>query len=68
MSRGAAKRVVDTNVPATANLAVVLDSIEVDKLGCVLACVAAIQEVVNWEGSLSIRVMKSLTNTEQTFQ
>lgn len=47
MSRKRDKRIVDTNVPATANLAIDPESIEDDKLACVLACVQAIVDVVN---------------------
>lgn len=39
-------RVIDTNVPATANLAVDPVSIEANKLSCVLACIEAIEDVV----------------------
>jgi hypothetical protein len=44
------RRIVDTNVPATANLAVDPVSIDADKLACVLACVEAIEDVVNRGG------------------
>lgn len=47
MSHGREISVVDTNVPATANLALYPESIEPDKLACVLACVEAIEGVVN---------------------
>lgn len=50
MSRGQEKRIVDTNVPATANLAVKPKSIEDDMLPCVLACIEAIESVVNHGG------------------
>lgn len=41
------KRIIDTNVPATANLAVDPESIEADQLACVLACVEEVESVVN---------------------
>ncbi|MCA9187493.1 MAG: hypothetical protein R3E01_16060 [Pirellulaceae bacterium] len=44
------KRIVDTNVPATANLAVDTNSLEARQLPCVLACVKAIESVVNRGG------------------
>lgn len=50
MSRRGEKRVVDTNVPATANLARDPKSIEFDKLDCVMACVEAIEDVVKHGG------------------
>lgn len=53
MTRGPTRRIVDTNVPATANLAVDLESIEDEKLSCVLACIEAIEDVVK-RGTLVI--------------
>ncbi len=50
MNHQGEKRVIDTNVPATANLALDLQSIEDDKLACVLACVQAIEGVVKDRG------------------
>ena len=50
MSRGHGKRIVDTNVPATANLAVDVNSIDDALLPCVLACVEAIEQVVDQGG------------------
>lgn len=50
MSRRAEKRIVDTNVPATANLALKPDSIDNDKLSCVFACVEAIEDVIEHGG------------------
>lgn len=51
MSRQHRKRVVDTNVPATANLAVNPESIaDKELLACVLACVESIESVVKQGG------------------
>jgi len=50
MKRGAARKVVDTNVPTTANLAVDPMSIEANKINCVLACVKSIEDVVKHGG------------------
>ncbi len=44
------KVVVDTNVPKTANLAVLPDSIPLELMGCVLACIEAVEHVVNRGG------------------
>jgi hypothetical protein len=50
MSSGQGKRIVDTNVPATANLAVDVNSIDDALLPCVLGCVEAIQQVMRGGG------------------
>lgn len=44
------KVVVDTNVPKTANLALAPDEIPAELIGCVLACVEAIEHVVKNRG------------------
>jgi hypothetical protein len=41
------KCLIDTNVPKTANLALAPDKIPQELVGCVLACVEAIEHVVN---------------------
>jgi hypothetical protein len=47
------KCVVDTNVPKTANMAVETSAVSEDLLACVLACVEAIEHLVN-DGTLVI--------------
>ena len=52
MTRRGGKRIIDTNVAVTANLALALDLdlVEDEKLCCVMACVEAIEEVVKHGG------------------
>ena len=50
------KQIVDTNVPKNANRAIDPLSIPVEELDCVMACVLAIDSVVN-HGGLVLRAI-----------
>lgn len=50
MSRLPQKCLIDTNVPKTANLAFVPDKISSELIGCVLACIEAVEYVVKKGG------------------